>query len=120
MRGKQLYSYNFTKKLMIEISKQYAAAHGGSTEGLHLPTVITAAQEGSVSYKKGFTDALGENMHAIRKEGGLTGAMLLRRIQSEVYHYGDVTMFAEGGRPGQEQGWKELAAAEVSSGTMSA
>lgn len=62
-----------------------------------LPTIVTIAQEGSYGYGTMLT-SLERNKIAIEKEGKLTGAMLMRRIQTEYYPDADMAFFS--GRKG--------------------
>ncbi len=104
------HSYDFTTNLASSLNKTYEATRyepsdpsnshptsykkiiGVPFERIALPTIVTAAQEGSFGYT-GLEKELKANEPAIKKEGKLTGELYSRRIQPAEYSDADITFF---------------------------
>lgn len=85
----------------------YEAYFQKSFDQIPLPTIVTIAQEGSYGYGS-MLKSLETNRKAIEKEGKLTGAMLMRRIQPEYYPDADMAFFS-----GKKGGLLEVGVNEV-------
>ncbi len=105
------YGHDFGKKLGAKLASEFERRLGKPAAELAMPTVITPAQEGSVSYEDGMTKEIADNKMVFKKAGALTGEFLLRRVQPRSYHYGDLTVFS--GENAAD--WKEVAATEDAS-----
>ncbi len=73
---------------------QYAQYFGVlNFNDLDLPTIITASQEGSLGFQGELKGPIHKSLKSIRKEGGLTGEFLMRRVQPASYPMADIAIF---------------------------
>lgn len=109
------YGYDFFKNFEKDLRRVYeentsidssdgkrktcAQMLGVPFEAIHLPTVVTAAQEGSISYTTVTDLPLQQKLLALLNEKKLTGEFYMRRIQPGVYGLADMAFFS-----GQQNG----------------
>jgi len=86
------HSYDFTLNLGSAIAQEYRKVCG-NPEQLALPHIVTASNEGSLSYKGGLQDVFALYGEALKKEGKLTGEYLMRRLQADKYRIADIGFF---------------------------
>ncbi|KKW43056.1 MAG: hypothetical protein UY92_C0001G0070 [Candidatus Magasanikbacteria bacterium GW2011_GWA2_56_11] len=115
------YSYDFQGNLLAKMKEIYGSRNenygqslaekiGIPFEKILLPTIITSAQEGSVSYG-GMTRDLQTNYTSL---GPITGEYLLRRVQPKVYESADIVFFLHG-----RGEWDEIGAGDRPAETVS-
>jgi hypothetical protein len=100
------FSYDFVNNLLQALrtgydqpltkeagAKSVREALGVTVDQVTMPTMMTAAQEGSLGLIKTIQEPLRTGLEAIGREGRLTGDFLLRRVQPQSYLYSDLTFF---------------------------
>ncbi len=98
------FSHDFAWNLKTEMENW---AQSNKMTVLGYPTIITAANEGSVAYTThALTGQLKENAEAFRQQGSVTGADLMRRIQPKVYAFADIGFLSES--DSSDESWREI------------
>lgn len=88
------YSTDFSANLTIKINERLDALQI-SKKDIRLPTIVTTAQTSSLARADIFSEALKKYGHIIRREGKITGELLMRYIQPELYRYEDMAFFMD-------------------------
>jgi len=81
--------FNFLKKTYQDLLRHVEISY----DEINLPTVITMANKGSVTFSSACIGELKKHRKSINRQGTLDGAFLLQSMQPDVYGTSDITFF---------------------------